>query len=126
MSITPYCSLTEFCIKQGYDDFDALTAAHKDYPIEDTLEDMLEEATQLMNIEIGNMTTSNITDTGYTKFLRNLCYRMALLMVDEELGRANEERRSQFIPRDYMFERDRSKLQYIGLMAGYREVGNVG
>jgi len=126
MSITPYCSTAEFAIKQGYANLAAYLAVHSDYPSEATLDDMLEEATQLMNMEIGLTGTTNITDSAYTTFLRNLCYRMVLLMLDEEQGRAQEQRRSQYIPRDYMFERDRAKLQRIGLLNESRVVGQVG
>jgi len=127
MSITPYCSITEWCVKQGYDDFTAYSAEHTDYPTEDALTEMLEEATQMMNDEIGiKSETTNITDAAYTKVLRNLCYRMVNLMIDEEQGRAHEQRRSQYTPRDYMFERDRRRLQKIGVVKGYRVVGQIG
>ncbi len=127
MGILTYCSVTEWCKKQGFSNFGAFSDKNSDYPTEEALTDMLEDATQLMNLEIGIQSTgNNISDTGYTTMLRNLCYRMALLMIDEEQARAHEQRRSQFIPRDYMFERDRNKLQNIGRIKGYRVVGQIG
>jgi len=125
MAITPYCSINEWAQKKGYDTFALFIAKHTDYVTEEALTDMLEEATSMMNDEIGSGDT-NITDTRYTTILRNLCYRMSNLMVDEEQGRAHEQKRSQYIPRDYMYERDRSRLQRIGLVKGYRAVGQVG
>jgi len=85
---------------------------------------MLEEMTELMNIEIGDVTT-NITSAKYIIFLRNLCYRGVELMIDEEQGRGTEEGRPTFIPRDYMFARDRQKLQRIGIEFDHRLVGGV-
>lgn len=84
---------------------------------------MLEEATQLINMEIG--TTSNVTSSGYTTYLRNLCYRMVELMIDEEQARQGEAGRSVMIPRDYMYERDRMKLRRIGREMGYRKFGGT-
>lgn len=85
---------------------------------------MLEEMTELMNIEIGDVTT-NITSAKYTTFLRNLCYRGTELMIDEEQGRGTEVGRPTYIPKDYMFARDRQKLQRIGIEFDNRVVGGV-
>lgn len=119
-----YCSINKWAIKQGYNDFNGYSAKHP-YPTEDALTDMLEECTGLMNEEMGDLTT-NITTERHLKFLRNLCYRMSNLMIDEEQGRAQEQRRSQFIPRDYMYTRDRSKLHRIAISEGSRVVGATG
>jgi hypothetical protein len=120
-----YCTVVDWCVKQGFDDFAAYAVKNSDYPTENALTAILEDATGLMNEEIGDLTV-NITITRHLKTLRNLCYRMSNLMIDEEQGRAQEQRRSQYIPRDYMYERDRSKLHRIGIEVGARVVGAVG
>ena len=48
------------------------------------------------------------------KYLRNLEYRMVELMIDEEQGRETEDGRPIYIPRDYMHERDRTKVANSG------------
>jgi len=84
---------------------------------------MLEEMTSLMNTEMGRAEDSNMTT--HTAYLRNLCYRGVELMIDEEQGRANEEGRSMYIPRDYMYERDRQKLQRFGLESKHLRFGAI-
>lgn len=120
-----YCSVKEWLSKQGYSSFGEFTAKNSDYPTETALNDILEDATALMNEEMGGLTI-NITITKHLKFLRNLCYRMTNLMIDEEQGRAHEQRRSQYVSRDYMFTRDRDKLQRIGIENGSLVVGATG
>ena len=87
-------------------------AAVNDYPQESNLQDMLDEMTELMNDEIGTAGT-NITDAKYLTLLGNICYRGVELMMDEEQGRAGQKERMGFIPKDYMYERDRPRLLQI-------------
>ena len=93
------------------------------YPSSEGLDDMLEEMTSLMNSEMGKSEDSNLTT--HTAYLRNLCYRGVELMIDEEQGRSTEEGRPIYIPRDYMYERDRQKLQRFGLESGSFLFGKV-
>ena len=127
MAITPYCSKDEFAYKKARTDWDAYTGSpvmttHA-YPSPEGLDDMLEEMTSLMNTEMGRSESSNMTT--HMAYLRNLCYRGVELMIDEEQGRASEEGRNMYIPRDYMFERDRQKLQRFGLESGHFLFGAV-
>ncbi len=46
--------------------------------------------------------------------LMDLEYRMVELMIDEEQGRETEDGRPIYIPRDYMFTRDRNKVSGSG------------
>lgn len=59
------------------------------------------------------------------EYLRNLEYRMIEFMIDEETGRATEEGRPMYIPRDYMNERDRTKLNASGTDGFTRRILNV-
>jgi hypothetical protein len=127
MSITPYCSKDEFAEIQGYDDWDAFALKHKDYPKAAAMDRILARATQKINLTIGIRDAStNITDEAWTTFLLDLCYRMANLMIDDEQARSDSKPRSQFIPRDYLFQKDRDELQLLGIEKGYRDVGGVG
>ncbi|MDH3324006.1 MAG: hypothetical protein OEL89_00045 [Candidatus Peregrinibacteria bacterium] len=107
-----YITKDQFAHKQKYDDWDAFIAANE-YPTEDALDEMIEEMSTLMNEEIGTLGT-DITAAKYLTLLRNICYRGIIMMIDDEQARAQEERRSIFNPRDYMFERDRNRLRTIG------------
>jgi len=46
-----YCSINEWAVKKNYANF---VAYDKEYPIEETLTDMLEEMSALMDDEMGN------------------------------------------------------------------------
>lgn len=124
MTITPYCSIDQWAIKKDYASFNAYSVKNKS-PDEGGLTEMLEEMTSLMNEEAGSE-DEDINLTGHATYLRNLCYRGVELMRDEEQARGTEENRSQFIPRDYMFGRDREKLRRYGLEEEWRTVGGVG
>lgn len=53
--------------------------------------------------------------SGHENYLFDLEFRTVELMNDEEQGRATEEGRPMYIPRDYIFERDRNYLASIGV-----------
>ena len=122
MAIVPYCSIDQWAIKKGYATFVAYALVIKS-PTEAELTEMLEEMTELMNSEVGSVSTNLTT---HLTVLRNICYRGVELMLDEEQARATETAREVGIPRDYMFERDRAKLMRFGIEEGYRVVGGIG
>ena len=121
MAIVPYCSLNQWAIKKEFATFAAYTVINNS-PTEAELTEMLEEMTELMNSEVGSVSTNLTT---HLTVLRNMCYRGVELMLDEEQARATETNRDVGIPRDYMFERDREKLRRFGTEEGYRVVGGV-
>lgn len=126
--MTSYCTTNQWAIKKSsknhsYSNFTDYAAAN-DYPEESNLQDMLDEMTELMNDEIGT-TGTNITDSNYLTLLKNICYRGVELMMDEEQARAGQKERMSFVPKDYMYERDRTRLQRIGTEKGYRSAFKV-
>lgn len=122
MAITVYCSKDEWAYKKARTSWNDYAGKYQ-YPKSNGLDDMLEEMTALINVEMGRAEDNNLTT--YVTFLRNLCYRGVELMIDEEQGRATEEGRPMFIPRDYMYERDRIKLKRFGLEAGNFKFGAI-
>jgi len=112
----------EWAKKKGYTQF--LTDSgngyvdKNDYPTADALDSFREDAYAL--IITGARGIPNLT----AHYLRNLEYRMVELMIDEEQGRATEEGRPMYIPRDYMFQRDRDKLSSAGANGFTRGVSN--
>jgi hypothetical protein len=82
---------------------------NNDYPSAITLTSFREDAKAIMDSNVRG--TPSATDTNY---LRNLEYRMVELMMDEEQGRETEDGRPIYIPRDYLFQRDRITLAGIG------------
>jgi len=100
-----YLTNDEWAKKKGYSSFTNYSSSN-DYPTADGLTAMREESCGTINLLIG-VTTNLTTNTDY---LRGLEYRMVELMIDEEQGRGTEEGRPQYIPRDYIYERDRRRL----------------
>jgi len=125
-----YCTPDQWAIKQSsesktYENFDDY-AASEDYPTKEGLEDILEEVTSIMNYELGNVTGTNVTNALYTTLLRNICYRGAQNFIDLEQARAQQRpERAQFIPKDYINERDRLRLRDIGRIVKYRRRAKV-
>lgn len=52
--------------------------------------------------------------SGNEDYLLDLEFRTVELMLDDEQGRTEQEGRNIYIPRDFIFARDRSKLGSIG------------
>jgi hypothetical protein len=103
--MTTYLTNDQWAVKKGYSSFTNYSSSNE-YPSSSGLTAMREEACAIINRYIG--TSTNISS--YTTYLRSLEYRMVELMIDEEQGRATEQGRPQYIPRDYLFERDRKML----------------
>ena len=126
--MTSYYTVNQWAIKKStknhsYTSFSDY-ANINDYPEESNLQEMFDEMTDLMNDEIGT-TGTNITDPKYLTLLGNICYRGVELMMDEEQGRAGQKERMGFVPKDYMYERDRTRLIRIGTEKGYRSAFKV-
>jgi len=118
-----YCSKDEWAKKEGYASW---AVYDKEYPTEAGLDDMLEDMSGLMDDEMGNTTGTEISSTTYAKILRNICGRGISLMIDEEEGRNRGENTMTYVPKDYLHERDRDRLHRIGVLLGYKLVGNIG
>jgi hypothetical protein len=76
------------------------------YPTATALTAFVADASGIMNVYMGISSDTS----AYSAYLKSLCYRMVELMIDEEQGRADETGRPVYIPRDYLFERDRIML----------------
>ena len=71
-------------------------------------------------------TTTDVSDSNYTYSLMDICYRGIELMFDEELARAEKRwERLQYIPKDYLHERDRNWLKDLASYKEYMKVGGV-
>ena len=80
-----------------------------DYPVADTLTLFRETAYAIIL-----QNCRGTPGSAHVDYLRGLEYRMVELMIDEEQGRMTEEGRPVYIPRDYLYERDRIQLASIG------------
>ena len=88
------------------------------YPPVATLDSFRDRAKGLMDSEIRG--TSNLS----AATLMDLEFRMVELMIDEEQGRETEDGRPIYIPRDYMFQRDRDRLSSSGSTGFTRGIGH--
>ena len=88
------------------------------YPPAATLDLFRDRAKGLMDAEIRG--TSSLSAAS----LMDLEFRMVELMIDEEQGRETEDGRPIYIPRDYMFTRDRTRLSASGSTGFTRGIGH--
>lgn len=122
MAIT-FMTNDQWAIKKGYTQF--LTDSgngyvdKNNYPPATTLDSFRDDAHAIIL-----QNTRGTPGSAHTKYLTNLEYRMVELMMDEEQGRATEDGRPMYIPRDYLFTRDRSTLGGIGGTGFTRGVGH--
>lgn len=88
-----------------------------EFPLAETLTSYRDDAYDLIKSESRGQPASR-------KYLRNQEYRMVEMMIDEEEARADARERPQFMPRDYMFERDRKKIGSMGPTGFTRGTGH--
>jgi hypothetical protein len=65
-----------------------------------------------------------VPKSGHEEYLFDLELRTVDLMLDEDQGRATEDGRPMYIPRDYIYERDRNFLASIGVTGFTRGVSH--
>ena len=113
MAITTFMTNNFWAQIKGHTTFAAFLTANPDaYPTEAALDNLRQGA---FGIIYRYLATGASIDTDDTYYLQNLEYRMVELMIDEEMGRKSADmRRPDYLPRDYMFIRDRDYLQGIG------------
>ena len=93
----------QWAVNRNYANFTAYTAA-KDFPGATTLTQFRDRAYAIIKVAAGNVELSG------DNYLMDLEYRMVELMIDEEDQRRNNKPRPPYMPRDYMFERDRNTV----------------
>jgi len=120
---TTYMTNDEWAIEKDYTKF--LTDTGKGYvdknnsPTAASLDSKRKRAFGNINRWI----PSGTPKSGHEAYLFDLEFRTVELMNDEEQGRATEDGRPMYIPRDYIFTRDRAYLSTIGSTGFTRGVG---
>lgn len=111
MGVT-YLTNEQWAILKGFTKFITDSGAgyvdKNSYPPAATLDAFRDRAKGLIDTEARG------TPTLSAEYLKDLEYRMVELMIDEEQGRETEDGRPIYIPRDYMFTRDRDKVAASG------------
>jgi len=129
MAIVPYCDKDVWAQHKSskthsYANWAAYAAA-EEWPDAYSLNKALEDGTVEINMCIG-LTATNITSINYTDYLELLNFRMTERYFDDNQDAfQNGLRIASFIPRDYLYERERKKLQDIGRASSRRIVGRV-
>lgn len=126
---TPYCSKDQWAHRHGYADWAAFVADGQTYPDPEQMDDVLEDATDIMNdSEHINCLSTNISDTDYTQRLERINFNMSNRMLDAMNGRG-EAQFSKGIQNwsqaDYLMTFERAFLIQLGLRKGHRLAGNV-
>jgi len=122
---TSYTNKKEWAVSQGYEDYEAFDSDNPGALLNETLDDFLEEATEIINENIGSYNV-NITDVRYLERVKKLNNRMVTRMRQIGLGQGLPGKIPMFSPNDFLIERERHRLKNIGLELGYRAIGGVG
>ena len=109
---------------QNYASWAAYATANPNSPTETHIDEMLEEATEIINMNIGSF-NSNITDTRFLSWVQKLHLRMTNRMRQIELAGGKAEGFLGWSITDFLQERERNRLQTIGKILGYYRVGKV-
>lgn len=124
--VTPYCSTAQWAKRRGgYASFAAYTAAKGLIPDEDELQEVLEDATNIMNDLEHLATSSNITDTVYLERLERICYSMSLRILTQERNINLLGGQWTWSPQDMMYKSERDFLRTLSKVKQYRRVGRL-
>lgn len=91
----------------------------------DTIDDNLEEATEIINENIGCYDV-NITDARFLPRVKKLNNRMVTRMRQTKLAQGTPSRIPFFSPNDFLIERERRNLKTTGVILGFRGIGGSG
>ena len=123
---TPYNTKKEWAISKNYESWDAFEYKQPNALMSDTIDDMLEEATEIINENIGSFNI-NITDDRFLPRVKKLHNRMVTRMRQIQLGQGLPGKIPMFSPNDFLIDRERKYLKStIGIVLGYRVLGGVG
>lgn len=120
-----YSDKNAWAITQKYADWDAYAAANPNAPPSATIEGWIEEASWIINENIGSYDT-DITDTKYLTRVQQLCNRMVNRMMQIDIGQGLVNKIPMFSPNDFLIDRERRFLQMdVGVNLGYRSLGGA-
>ena len=115
-----------FAVSENYATWIAYASDNSNNPTLLHLTEMIEEATEIINENIGSYNT-DISDTRFLSRVQKLCLRMVKRMLQIDIAQDLPARIPMFSPNDFLIERERNYLQFtVGVLLGYRGVGDVG
>jgi len=121
-----YIDEEAFAKSENYATWIAYTADNPNNPTLLNLTEMIEEASEIINLNIGSYNI-DITDTRFLSRVQKLCLRMVKRMMQIDIAQGLPARIPMFSPNDFLISREREYLQFIvGVLLGYRGVGDVG
>lgn len=120
-----YSTDDQWAQDRGYDDLDDYTDSGNSTPTSTQLGRYRSKANSNINKWIGCRTT-DITDTVYTTYLKELELEVIERIRDKEINRRSNMDRNIFQPHDYLYKDEREELKRIGIEKGYILVGKVG
>ena len=122
---TSYNTKDEWAISQNYASWSDFEDKKPNALTLETIEDMLEEATEIINENIGSY-NENISDPRFLSRVKKLHNRMVTRMRQIKLGQGLPARIPMFSPNDFLIDRERNYLHVtVGVLLGYRGVGDV-
>ena len=121
---TSYCSKDEWADREKGLTWAAYVAVGYEDPTADDLEETLNMGTRIINKTIGFI-SSNITDSAYTVWLKDLNYQLANRIRAVKRNRGFEGAMFRFSPQDYLFINERKDLMDIGKIKKKRRVGRL-
>lgn len=120
-----YATKDTWAVTQKYKDWNAYEASHPNAPPLDNIMEMIEEATEIINENIGSYNV-DISDVRFLSRIQKLCLRMVNRMRQIDLGQGLPGKIPMFSPNDFLIDRERNYLQFtVGVLLGYRGVGEV-
>lgn len=111
--------------RENFADWDAYALANPDNPSIANLTEWIEEATNIINENIGSFNT-DISDSRFLSRIEKLCYRMVKRIEQIDIAQGTPARIPMFSPNDFLIERERIYLRFtVGVTLGYKLIGGV-
>ena len=120
---TPYNNKDEWAISQNYAGWIDFEHKNPNALVSETIDDMLEEATDIINEKIGSFNI-NITDDRFLSRVKKLHNRMVARMRQIQKGQGLPGKIPMFSPNDFLIDRERKYLKStVGVVLEYRVLG---
>jgi len=120
-----YIDKEAFAISNNYATWILYAADNPNNPSLLHLTEMIEEATDIINENIGSHNV-DISDARFLGRVQKLCLRMVKRMMQIDVAQGLPARIPMFSPNDFLIDRERTYLNFtVGVSLGYRGVGSV-
>jgi hypothetical protein len=120
-----YANRDQWAVRHDYADWAAYAAARPNVPTQAHIDEMLEEATEIINELLGTY-NADTTTARFLSYLQKLTLRMVDRMRQIDKGQGTRANFPMFSPNDFLIERERQKVSEMAIQDETRALMGFG